>query len=60
MRYYYKVVSKTKNPLDGFIVKKIKAIRRPAPEGYFATEEEAHYHWLVNVWRPCFIGNRNV
>lgn len=54
MKYYYKVVSKTKNPLDGFVVKKIKALRRHAPEGYFATEEEAHYDWLVKVWRPCF------
>lgn len=53
-QFYYKVTSKTKNPLDGFVTKKIKAIRRPAPAGYFATENEAHHSWLVNVWRPCF------
>lgn len=53
-QFYYKVTSKTKNPLDGFVTKKIKAVRRPAPEGYFGNENDAHLDWLVKVWRPCF------
>lgn len=50
--YFYKVVSKTKNPLDGFVVKSY--LTKLRPEGYFPTEEAAHYHWLVNEWRPRF------
>jgi hypothetical protein len=52
IKKFYKVVSKTKNPLDGFTVKSYRS--RNNPEGYFPTEEAAHYDWLVKVWRPCF------
>lgn len=52
IKNFYKVVSKTKNPLDGFAVKKYRV--KLCPEGYFPTEEAAHYDWLVKVWRPCF------